>query len=222
MVGGIARSPRDEFERNLIVLADFNIDRLGDPNWQAFISTGLSAPQELNDVPRTIKKTTGPQAFYDQIAWFTDRDGGRRVGHRCLRSTSSPGRADVPEARRPTRRLLTVWRRRREQVHVHPAPRRSGAWRRRWFARTPLICGTIRFMGRTQTTVVLDDEVLARLRRVADRAGLDDSTVIESALRRYLSLDVVERVWERNATDPLDPARAEELAYAELRAARHR
>lgn len=77
-------------------------------------------------------------------------------------------------------------------------------------------------MGRTQTTVVLDDEVLARLRRVADRAGLDDSTVIESALRRYLSLDVVERVWERNATDPLDPARAEELAYAELRAARHR
>ena len=99
-LGGIARSPRDEFERNLNVLGDFNIDRLGDPNWQAFISTGLSAPEELNDVPRTIKRTTGPQAFYDQIAWFTDRDGvcaspvfrmlpGRRVGHRCLRPTSS-------------------------------------------------------------------------------------------------------------------------------------
>jgi hypothetical protein len=49
----------------------------------------------------------------------------------------------------------------------------------------------------------------------------DEPAVIESALRRYLSLDVVERVWERNANDPLDPAGAEKLAYAELRAARH-
>ena len=75
-------------------------------------------------------------------------------------------------------------------------------------------------MARTETTVVLDDEVLARLRRAADRAGLDDSAVVERALRRFLSLEVVDRVWERNATDPLDPARAEELAYGELRAAR--
>ncbi len=76
-------------------------------------------------------------------------------------------------------------------------------------------------MGRTETTVVLDDELLTRLRRAADRAGLADSAVVESALRRYLSLDVVERVWERNANDPLDPASAERLAYTELRAARH-
>ena len=68
-------------------------------------------------------------------------------------------------------------------------------------------------MARTETTVVLDDEVLARLRRAADRAGLDDSAVVEQALRRFLSLEVVDRIWERNATDPLDPARAEELAY---------
>ena len=75
-------------------------------------------------------------------------------------------------------------------------------------------------MARTETTVVLDDEVLARLRRAADRAGLDDSTVIERALRRFLSLEVVDRVWERNSADPLDPASAEQLAYEELRAAR--
>jgi Arc/MetJ family transcription regulator len=75
-------------------------------------------------------------------------------------------------------------------------------------------------MGRTPTTVVLDDEVLAHLRRAADLAGLDDSAVIERALRRYLSLDVVDRVWERNAADPLDPDRAEDLAYSELRAGR--
>lgn len=77
-------------------------------------------------------------------------------------------------------------------------------------------------MARTETTVVLDDEVLARLRRAADRAGLDDSTVVEQALRRFLSLEVVDRVWERNSADPLDPTRAEQLAYAELRAARRR
>ena len=76
-------------------------------------------------------------------------------------------------------------------------------------------------MGRTETTVVLDDELLTRLRRAADRAGLDDSAVVESALRRYLSFDVVERVWERNANDPLDPVSAERLAYAELRAVRN-
>ena len=37
-------------------------------------------------------------------------------------------------------------------------------------------------MARTETTVVLDDEVLARLRRAADRAGLDDSAVVWSYL----------------------------------------
>lgn len=75
-------------------------------------------------------------------------------------------------------------------------------------------------MARTETTVVLDDEVLARLRRAAGRAGLDDSVVIEQALRRFLSLELVDRVWERNAADPLDPASAEQLAYEELRVAR--
>jgi predicted transcriptional regulator len=75
-------------------------------------------------------------------------------------------------------------------------------------------------MARTPTTVVLDDEILARLRAAAERAGVDDSAVVERALHRYLSLDVVDRVWERNATDPLDAAAAEKLAYSELRAAR--
>ena len=76
-------------------------------------------------------------------------------------------------------------------------------------------------MARTQTTVVLDDEVLARLRRAAVCAGLDDSTLVERALRRFLRLEVVDRVWERNSAAPLDPTQAEQLAYGELRAARH-
>lgn len=61
----------DEFNRNLIALGDFNIDRLDDPNWQAFISRGLSPPQELLDAPRTVGETQTTHSFYDQIAWFT-------------------------------------------------------------------------------------------------------------------------------------------------------
>lgn len=66
----------DELEswgQNLIALGDFNIDRKDDAAFQAFTSTGLRAPEALNDVPRTIfEKADG---FYDQIAWFTGENG---------------------------------------------------------------------------------------------------------------------------------------------------
>jgi len=57
-------------ESNLIVLGDFNIDKRGDnPLFQAFRSTGLVVPPQLNDV----KTTTGREPkHYDQIAWFVD------------------------------------------------------------------------------------------------------------------------------------------------------
>lgn len=60
------------FNQNLMVLGDFNIDRRGDANFDAFTSTGLEVPAELNAVPRTIFGD-GPndRKFYDQIAWFT-------------------------------------------------------------------------------------------------------------------------------------------------------
>jgi hypothetical protein len=62
----------DAFNRNLITLGDFNIDRRGDPLWEAFASTGLGAPKELDDVPRNITYADGgPKRHYDQIAWFT-------------------------------------------------------------------------------------------------------------------------------------------------------
>jgi endonuclease/exonuclease/phosphatase family metal-dependent hydrolase len=65
----------DDFNRNLIALGDFNIDRRDDPLFQAFISTGLTAPEALNDVPRNISSAHGgPSRFYDQIAWFTKGD----------------------------------------------------------------------------------------------------------------------------------------------------
>jgi hypothetical protein len=62
----------DEFNRNLIALGDFNIDRIDDPNWHAFIvEYGLSPPDKLLDVPRTVGQTKGKNSFYDLIAWFT-------------------------------------------------------------------------------------------------------------------------------------------------------
>jgi len=81
---GIARWMREWANResawshNLIALGDFNIDRQGDPLWQAFTSTGLAAPEELNDAPRTVFSKPGkPETdkFYDQIAWFQTASG---------------------------------------------------------------------------------------------------------------------------------------------------
>jgi endonuclease/exonuclease/phosphatase family metal-dependent hydrolase len=61
----------DDFNRNLIALGDFNIDRRDDPNWQAFTDQGLSPPEQLYGLPRTIFDTASDQSFFDQIAWFT-------------------------------------------------------------------------------------------------------------------------------------------------------
>ncbi|HEX2192592.1 MAG TPA: endonuclease/exonuclease/phosphatase family protein [Acidimicrobiales bacterium] len=77
---GIARWARDWAEeiaswgQNLIVLGDFNIDRIDNKAFKAFTETGLHPPPELNEVPRTIfsGKTGG---FYDQVAWFDSPAG---------------------------------------------------------------------------------------------------------------------------------------------------
>jgi endonuclease/exonuclease/phosphatase family metal-dependent hydrolase len=85
---GIARWMRswadqeNDWSHNLIALGDFNIDRKGDPLWQAFTSTGLTAPDALNQVPRTVfSDPSKPDAakFYDQIAWFQDAQGNARL-----------------------------------------------------------------------------------------------------------------------------------------------
>ena len=65
-----ADRPKD-WNRNLMVLGDFNIDRHEDPLWQAFFATGLSPPAVLHDVHRTIFDNDFDRHFYDQISWFT-------------------------------------------------------------------------------------------------------------------------------------------------------
>ena len=69
----------ERWHHNLLVLGDFNIDRKGDALWQAFTSQGLSVPNALDEVPRSIfadPHSPSTHRFYDQIAWFTS--GNRR------------------------------------------------------------------------------------------------------------------------------------------------
>ena len=66
-----ADRPQD-WNRNLLVLGDFNLDRIDDPLFNAFASTGLWPPTELNHIPRTIFDNDKTHHFYDQIAWFSD------------------------------------------------------------------------------------------------------------------------------------------------------
>lgn len=65
----------DDWNTNLLVLGDFNLDRLDNPLYEAFVSTGLYPPAELNTVPRTIFDNAKTQHFYDQIAWFSTPTG---------------------------------------------------------------------------------------------------------------------------------------------------
>jgi exonuclease III len=65
----------DDWNDNLLLLGDFNLDRLDDPLYQAFVSTGLYPPAELNTVPRTVFDNDKTRHFYDQIAWFSTPEG---------------------------------------------------------------------------------------------------------------------------------------------------
>lgn len=70
-LGDWARRTAEDYNQNLICLGDLNIDRKGDPNYEALTSSGLEPPAELEGLSRTISDKPGKEHFYDQIAWFT-------------------------------------------------------------------------------------------------------------------------------------------------------
>lgn len=72
-------------------------------------------------------------------------------------------------------------------------------------------------MARTKTTVYLDPDVLRATRVAAARAGKRDSDVVEDALREYLGLALLQRIWEKA---DLTEDEALKLAYDELHAMR--
>ena len=68
----------NRWHHNLICLGDFNIDRQGDALFDAFTNTGLTVPNVLMNLPRTIFDDPGDSdddSYYDQIAWFTTGSG---------------------------------------------------------------------------------------------------------------------------------------------------
>lgn len=73
-------------------------------------------------------------------------------------------------------------------------------------------------MARKKTTVYVEEDVLRAAKVYAARKDLRDSDVIETALRKYLGLDLLQTVWDRNRD--LEPEEADRLAYTELDAAR--
>jgi len=99
----------NDWNTNLMVLGDFNLDRIGDPLYEAFISTGLWPPTELDTVPRTSFDNDRTRNFYDQIAWFSTPDGtsllqGLTYGH-------AAGSFDfIPHAFRGLSRNEVSWR----------------------------------------------------------------------------------------------------------------
>ncbi len=73
-------------------------------------------------------------------------------------------------------------------------------------------------MGKTRTTVTLDEDVSRAVKIKAARTGKRDSQVIEESLRRDLGMDTLEDIWARVKHIP--EREAMELAYAELHAMR--
>lgn len=50
-------------------------------------------------------------------------------------------------------------------------------------------------MGKTKTTVYLDEDVLRGAKVMAARTGKKDYEVLEEALRAYLGMEVLDRAW---------------------------
>ena len=109
IAGWLARWAKEErqWNQNLIALGDFNIDRQGDPLFDAFTSTGLQPAPQLNDVPRTIFGDPGASKFYDQIAWFVDEAHGPVL---TLESASAGGFDFVPLLQGDLKKTELSWK----------------------------------------------------------------------------------------------------------------
>lgn len=107
MLAWAKRKP--DWNANLLVLGDFNLDRMGDPLFDAFLSTGLWPPSELNNVRRTIFDNDHTRHFYDQIAWFSTPTGTQLL--QSLTYTKRAGSFDfVPHCYPDLTKIELSWR----------------------------------------------------------------------------------------------------------------
>jgi endonuclease/exonuclease/phosphatase family metal-dependent hydrolase len=76
---------KNAWDRNLIVLGDFNIASEGSDMFKAFTSTGLQVPDDLRLVRRSIfDDPANPERYYDQIAWFAGQGGAPPLSMRYV------------------------------------------------------------------------------------------------------------------------------------------
>lgn len=74
-------------------------------------------------------------------------------------------------------------------------------------------------MGKVKVTYVLDDEIARATRVRAARANRRDSEIVEDALREYLGIGLLERIW---ASAELRPATLDEVVEEQHRARKKR
>jgi len=70
-------------------------------------------------------------------------------------------------------------------------------------------------MAKAKTTIYLDEDVLRSARVFAARKDMKDSEVVEKALRQFLGMDALERIWARGSD--IDGDEALDLATDEVR-----
>jgi hypothetical protein len=76
-------------------------------------------------------------------------------------------------------------------------------------------------VAKVRTTLTIDETVLKAVKIRAARLGRGDSEVIEESLKRDLGLDLLERLWERNAMSEDDATVLAVEAQHETRRDRH-
>ena len=74
-------------------------------------------------------------------------------------------------------------------------------------------------MGKVTVTYVLDDEIARATRVRAARTNRRDSEIVEDALREYLGIGLLERIW---ASAALSPATLEDVVEEQHRARQER
>lgn len=74
-------------------------------------------------------------------------------------------------------------------------------------------------MAKVRTTLTIDESVLRAVKVRAARTGRGDSEIIESAVRRELGLDLLDRIWQQA---DLPEQEATELALEAQHKARRR
>jgi endonuclease/exonuclease/phosphatase family metal-dependent hydrolase len=102
-----------DWNSNLLVLGDFNLEGPGTPLYQAFVSTGLFPPGQLSNLPRTIFDSTDHPHHYDQVAWFSTvkADGSVRSLLDGLAFTGRAGNFDfVPHVYPAMSKTSLSWR----------------------------------------------------------------------------------------------------------------